>query len=305
MTKIENIVGDLNLILLNIPEDYSLIEKIRWIYMKVGMLFSYDYRVGDDINYALKEIDFSKNYVSRYQTCLQISYLLDLMLKQLDSRIETRIINRKVDNRGNFNNLDHHANEVILPTGEKYILDLTLDLYLIQSGCQTKHFAFENDSMSSYDILSLKEIREMDEKLNLKEFQYKDIQIKDACNLIDSMDLSDKSEKDILAIKINVINSLLVKFNGYFEGKQYINKLFLDILKMPYKEFNLTYNHNEDLEMVTCFQISLSNDDIWYIYSNKLGLVPTSILNINNMLKHGWGTKSNSLLNMISVSKSV
>jgi len=299
MGKPENIVGDLNIILLNVPKNFSLIEKIRWVYKKAGMLFSYDYRVGDDISYATKDIDFEKNYVSRYQTCLQISYLFDLMLKQIDHRLETRIIKRKVDNRGHFNDLEHQANEVTLPTGEKYIFDLTLDLYLIQSGCQTKHFGFETDSLSTYDIISLNELKEIDQRLGLKDIEYRDDIIKRVSDEIKGLSIG-KTDEEILDIKINKINSLIIQFNGYFEAKQYINKLFIDILKLPYKEFNLTYNHNDDLEMITCFQI---NNDKWYIYSNKLGLVSTSLDNINNMIKHGWGTKSNTLTELLDNSR--
>lgn len=298
--KKDNIVGDLNLILLNIPDNISLLEKIRWVYKKVGMLFSYDYRVGENLDYALKEIDFRNNYVSRYQTCLQISYLFDLMLKQIDPSIQTKIIERKLDIRGHYNDLEHQANEVVLPNGEKYILDLTLDLYLIQSGCQTLHFGYETDAYSTYDIIPTTEIEKIDEKLGLKDLEYKDVIIKRVCRELDSKDLSGMSDIEILNLRINAINSLMVRFNGYLEGKQYINKLFHDILGLTYKEFNLTYNNNDDLEMVTCFVIPLGNEEKWYIYNNKLGLVSTDINNISNMLRHGWGTKSNTLNDIVS-----
>ena len=50
--KTENVVGELNLLLLNIPDNLSLIEKIRWLYIKVGKLFSYDYRIANDSKVA-------------------------------------------------------------------------------------------------------------------------------------------------------------------------------------------------------------------------------------------------------------
>ena len=49
----------------------------------------------------------------------------------------------------------------------KYILDLTLDLYLIQSGCQTKSFAYETDSLNTYEIIPSTDIVNIDEKLGL------------------------------------------------------------------------------------------------------------------------------------------
>ena len=159
--KTENIVGELNLLLLNIPNNLSLIEKIRWLYIKVGKLFSYDYRIANDSNVAFKEIDFYNNYVSNYQTCLQISYLFNMMLNYIDPGIKANVIERKMDIRGRYE-VEHQANEVILPSGEKYILDLTLDLYLIQSGCQTKHFDYETDASGEYDIIPLCDIKDMD-----------------------------------------------------------------------------------------------------------------------------------------------
>lgn len=40
-----NIVSDINLILFNIPENVPTLDKVRWLYIKLGELFSYDYRV--------------------------------------------------------------------------------------------------------------------------------------------------------------------------------------------------------------------------------------------------------------------
>ena len=45
-----NIASDIRLLLTNIPEGLSEIELIRWIYIKMGNLFSYDYRVAGDIH---------------------------------------------------------------------------------------------------------------------------------------------------------------------------------------------------------------------------------------------------------------
>ena len=75
-----NLVGELNLILLNIPEDLSPLEKAWLIYNKAGHVFRYDYRIANNVELAKKEIDFLTNNIDYFQTCTQISYLLNLML---------------------------------------------------------------------------------------------------------------------------------------------------------------------------------------------------------------------------------
>lgn len=296
--KTENVVGEINLLLLNIPQNLTLLEKIRWLYIKIGKLFSYDYRISDDFNVAYKEIDFENNYVGRYQTCIQITRLFDILLKYIDQNLETNIIERKLNIRGldKQHNLEHKANEIILPTGEKYILDLTLDLYLIQSGCLTKHFCFESDEFANYDTLSPREIKLMDEKLNLiDDHVYTDVKIDSVKKELEDYDYNGMNQGEIIDFKIKKINTLLKNFNGYHEGKQYVNKLFLELLNISYKEFNLTYKNNDMLELVTCFVL---DDNKWIIYNNKLGLVSTSKENIIKMLNQGWHTKSNTLENI-------
>lgn len=293
--KTENIVGELNLILLNIPQNLELLEKIRWVYIKAGRLFSYDYRIADNIDVAFKELDFEGNYIGRYQTCLQISYLFNLMLNYIDPNLKANIIERKLDLRG-INEVEHHANEIILPNGERYILDLTLDLFLIQSGCQTKHFCFETDQYSTYDIIPLREVREIDEKLGLIDNgEYTDQRINEIKKEINSYDYSNMSYSEVIDFKINYINRLMKRFSGYHEGIQYVTKLFSDLLDMDYKEFNLTYKNNDMLELVACFVINYNGIEKWIIYSNKLGLVPTTLDNINNMLNNGWESRSHTL----------
>lgn len=288
----DNIINDLNLILLNIPTDLPVIEQVRWLYIKCGELFSYDYRIAYNTDYARAPIDFSKDYISRYQTCTQISYLFNIMLNNIKG-CNSQIITRKGQFRG-ITEFEHVANEVILSTGEKLILDLTLDLYLIQSGCQTKQFGFTSDITNSHDIIPLKECREMDEKLGLiKRNEYTDIKIKELAASFDSKDFSNMKTNEIIEYKISKISPIIPSFYGYHEGKQFINKLFIELLKSDYKEYNLyRQRREEETDIITCFKIK----DLWYVYDQRLGLLKTSSDSINHMLNCGWKTKSESLL---------
>lgn len=296
----ENIINELNLILFNVPQDINLLEKIRWLYIKTGEIFSYDYRVSDNIDYATNKLDFSENYINRYQTCTQISYIFNLMLNYIDG-CDSKVIERKAEIRG-LRGVEHVANEVTLITGEKLILDLTLDLYLIQSGCQTKQFGYTTNIENTCDIISLKECEEIDKRLGLiKNGEYTDKKIKQVKEILDSLDYSDMNEEQKIEYKINKIIPIIPKFYGYHESKQFVNKLFIEILKEPYKEFNLKHIRDNDMEMVTCFKISSETTSLWYLHDSKLGLIKTSPSNLKNMLNCGWYTKSETLLNELSL----
>ena len=163
---IENIAPQLNELLHNVPDNVTLIEKIRWLYIKAGELFSYDYRIINDSSLAYKLVHFEDGFISRFQTCSQIAYLFDILLKNLDPSIKSEIFARRTDGRVDLG-VQHYANLVILPDGTKYILDLTLDLYLIQSGCQTKQFGYTTDINGECDIIPLCDCYDMDQKMGL------------------------------------------------------------------------------------------------------------------------------------------
>lgn len=296
----ENVINDLVLLLFNLPENVTLLEKVRWLYVKTGEIFSYDYRISDDIVYATSEIHLSDKYVNRYQTCTQISYLFNTMINNIEG-CKSKIIERKADIKGT-NGVEHVANEVTLDTGEKLILDLTLDLYLIQSGCQTKQFGYTTDVNNTCDIISLRECEEMDKKLGLiKNGEYTDKKIQRVKESMNSTDYSNMSEEEQIEYKINKIIPIIPKFNGYHESKQFINKLFIDVVREKYKEFNFKHKRDDEMEMLTCFKILKNNVSLWYLYDSKLGLIKTNEETLKFMLNGGWTTKSETLLDELDL----
>ena len=78
-----DITSAIELILVNLPNDISIMESIRLIYVRLGRLFSYDYNVASDINIALRKVDFEN--VSNYQTCTQISEILKACLSYINN----------------------------------------------------------------------------------------------------------------------------------------------------------------------------------------------------------------------------
>lgn len=303
--KEENILHKIKNILNNIPKNTTPKEKVRYIYLQLGNLFSYDYRVAYDISHVTNKIVDFNNFIGKYQTCIQISNILNEILNSLEN-VESKIIARKLDNiRGNYGH-DHLANEVRIKiddeTYETYLLDLTLDLFLIQSDCKTKHFGYETSIDKDYDIIPQIDNKEMDEKLGLN-INYTDDIIKKIKT--DFNNITSNNFENVFIYKLSVINSLMKKYQGYHEAKQFINLLFNELLDSNYKEFNI-YKRNEFDEITnfkTIYKIENKNFTKWIIYSNTLGFIQVNDIILKNLLENNWITKSTNLLDEIMENK--
>ena len=306
-----NLVGELNLILLNIPEDLSPLEKAWLIYNKAGHVFRYDYRIANNVELAKKEIDFLTNNIDYFQTCTQISYLLNLMLNNIEG-LESRVIKRNIQLRGNYcNKVDHVAIELKDKTsGKEYLLDLTLDLYEIQSGMICEHFAcseyaniIHSDTDKKYDLLSLQERKRLDNKtkINLSGI-YTNNQIEECKKKVIEKYTTD-FDTDIFEYGIEQIKQIISShnFKGHQEGSLFIKRLFHEILSrvgINYKEFNLIYLNND--QIVTLFYFDIYSDGTFLLYSTDNGIIETNKKNIKKMLSYGWSTRSNSLGDLLN-----
>lgn len=294
----DNVISEINLLMLNVPNNITPIEKLRWIYIKLGNIFCYDYNYLDRPS-DYSGIDFENDFVGRYQSCIEISQIFNLIANNIDENIKCEIVERKNSNIRGIGEKNHVCNLVTLSNGEKYVLDLTLDLYLIQSGCRTREFGFTTLN-GDEEIIPLSDCKEMDEKLGLiKADDYTDVKI-------DKLIEMNKNKKydnfdQMVNSQIDIINRLMFTFRGYQEGKNYINKLFSSILKCYRKEFNLKYNNEK---MVTCFMLTDNNgNEKWYIYHPTLMLIESSKEIIDKMIQSGWKTKSNTLETIIETGK--
>jgi hypothetical protein len=227
------------------------------------------------------------------------------MLNNIDpDKCKSKIIKRNIDNVAS--GVDHVANEVTID-GKKYLLDLTLDLYLIQSGCQTREFAYTTDVNNTQNIISLAECEQMDNNIGLLPLDgYTDDKIKKIRNIVGNIDFSKYPDAEILNRIILIIkNSLMYNFDGPHESKMYIAKLINDfILDCPFlrvdcKEYNLYFSNGDEDNFITCYIFDLGNDKVCYTYSNKLGMVNSSFEFIDSLLNSGWKTNSNSLEKLI------
>lgn len=288
----ENIVKNINLILLNIPENITDLEKLRWLYIKLGNLFCYDFRIMVDKSLMDRKVDF--NRIGRYQTCIQISEIFNIVLSNLNSNVSAKVIPRLTNDRA-VRGGEHVANVVSFTdevTNIHYdlLLDLTLDLYRIQAGMQTGQFAYTTDMNSTYDIISLAECAQMDSKLNLTYGKYTNQKIDEVKEILQKSSLSLKEQ-------INYMwESLGKKFAGIHEAQLYLSELFMQILpQVQIKKYNLSYGTVSDLDVVVLFEIRDNGTSTYILFDNMDGLIPTSLNNVKAMLKAGWKTNSDSL----------
>jgi len=284
-----DITSAIELILVNLPNDISIMESIRLIYVKLGRLFSYDYNVASDINIALRKVDFE--HVSNYQTCTQISEILKACLSYINKNVKCEIINRSVNVRG-VRGDSHRALAVNFEEdGYQYnlLLDLTLDLFRIQCGMQTKQFAYTTDAKGKYDIIPLRECELMDCKLGLT-LGYLDEEIKAVKDILDS-------SKSSLEDKITYIGVRFSKrFMGAHEALMYYKELFLSLIDVPFKEFNLTKEEGENVDMISLFKFNLEDRELYFLLDKNNGLELTNPLRIRRLLSCGYTTKSVTLM---------
>ena len=300
-----DMISQLNSILLTIPQDFSPLEKAWWIYKKAGLIFSYDFRVSNDIGVVYSEIDFEKNSSNYYQTCWQISDLLCLMLNDIEG-LKANVIETNVEVRGQqANSVPHRCVELIVEEKEKYILDLTMDLFHIQSGMLPRHFAQETSNIIRFDdkmeyvegsekyfILSKRDLVKLDKqtKLNLTG-KYTDDVIERA-----RKNFFREYTTDYQCHIIKYLNLLLdgKNFRGELEGKKYITyilNIFLSPIGLGFKEYNLIYGNS--VGIITVFEIK--NENIYFIYSKEYGVSETNLEGIKKLMSSGWNTASETL----------
>ena len=292
----QNIIPSINFIATSMPDDLTDLEKVRYIYINLGKLFSYDYRIVVDESVISKPLDYADNEISRYQTCYQISEVLTVLINGLVPTCHAKVIERKINGRS-FNK-EHVATEVIFKDNLKILLDLTLDLSNIQAGLRTKEFGFTTNSNNDYDIIFLRECEEMDKKLGFIADKYTDDYIDEFKRILNNTNFSGKTKAEILDFKIRKIKEVLAKdFKGEHEAIRYINTLFNKILTneelSTLKQFNLSYENTDELNFMAIF--SFDELGLYYSYSNELGFNKIKASTVISLLKSGWKTNSTSI----------
>lgn len=288
----------------SIPEDTTDLEKIRYIYIELGKIFSYDYRIILDESVIDEELDFEANQIARYKTCYQISEILTILINGAVPNAKAKVIERTIDGR-RFNR-EHVATEVVLSDGMKLLLDLTLDLANIQAGMKTKEFGYTTNSTGDYDIISLRECAEMDKKLGFIVEKYTDDYIDAFKEKVDAIDFGDKSHAEIVDYKIRLAKEELFKnFPGCHEATRYVYNVLTKILKpedlIGLKQYNLSYKNADEFSLISIY--AFKNLGLIYRYSHEFGFNKISPEIIQDLLKNGWQTNSQSIAEIFADDK--
>ena len=280
----ENIKNEILDIINSIPEDISPLEKVRYVYVKLGKLFYFDY-LNEDFKRE-ESLDF--NEVHRVETCVQISNILSEILNRIDPNIKCRVIERKIDNKQYEHN--HMAN-IVTVNDEEYLLDLTLDLYFIQFDLRTSEFGFCGFKNMNLDIISLKETDEMDKKLGLYPNGYTDDKIKEIKKELSLIDFSDKTFEEEIDYRINKFKELMNHDHGFSEGNMFIFKKLIDEVFVGFVERNTIRKENKQKSI---YIISKKGKHVYYLYDG-VGFNKTNTREIKDLLDDGWYNKSGRL----------
>jgi len=295
-----DVTSKINLILANIPDNFTDIEKLRWVYLKLGQVFCYDYSIlTADKDH--QPVSFDKGVfhkINRYQTCRQISEILAIIINNSGINAHAQVITRELPGVNYAQN--HVATAVFLGSGEKYILDLTLDLYLIQSGCQTEDFAFTTDAYSTYDILPLADIQVIDQRIGLLPGEiYTNQKNETYKKNFETIEFPFDDPVIKLQVKLALISkNMIPPFMGAHEGKRFIDKILFETLSgveyAKMKAYNLFFEDVNYLYLVTCYVFHFADEDICYLYDNRVGFILTTPQKLKNMRDTGWRTNSGS-----------
>lgn len=301
---IDSINSELDIIFMNIPENVPALYQLRWLYIKLGELFSYDYRIMKNPQIVRRKMDFTED-ISKFQTCTQISEILAFMINQSSINCTATVIKRFLPNE-RYRKDNHVAVRVDnLDNGEVYLLDLTLDLYRIQSGMETKNFAYASTPEFDCNIIPLTECEIMDKYFGLTNIDgYLDTKIKAFKEKMASIKEYGFDEDVLLEYNLNYIMKEFYRpFNGNQEAKLYIENLLFILLEDNQLErmsvHNLSFGDDDNLDMANCYVFDFE-DPKYYLFENKSGLVKSNADKIKNMLNTKWHTNSKTLENKLN-----
>lgn len=304
LVTLDEIIGE-------IPDNLNEIEIIRYIYIKLGKFFIYnieflfsDRQMQEQV-YS-KKFDVNKIY-KRKKICSQIADVLSQAINKYVKNVNAATMIRTAKTENETDDFKHIATKVCTSNGEKYILDLTLDLYKIQNNLCTREFGYASYIDDDYDIISLRELREIDNNIG---YTWKGLymdeyinQIKKEMRNIDLVkeyvinnDNNEIDEEKILEYKVDfILKNLNVTNNGPVEAKQYIIYALSEILndneKERVKQFNL-YNDKKGLIMNVGLRIIVNDNRIYYIREDGENFRKIKFEELGELISNGWYIKS-------------
>ena len=293
-------------LLKEIPEGLSELEKARWLYLKLGKTMTYDMNVfylrdellGKKYNQKVN----IRDYESSHLVCKSISEIYIDLLKELG--IESELVEVSKDYKFN-----HVGTKIKFSDGLITFADLTLDLYRIQTGMRTQNFAYTSPG-DDYDIISRKELREIDNKLG---YTFKGVYLDDFIDfvsgelkneekvkryLLDGKESSSFAQAEIISRKINFLQKHVLPSDlGYVESRnlllEALGKCLTNEESMYVKQYDLVRNTIDEfnVEFANCIKIDDGNQSIYYIKLPDEEMKQASEDDIEALFENGWKNK--------------
>ena len=308
-------------ILEDMPKDLTDIEKVRYIYLSVGDIFSYD----RDYIYLGREREILAEYSKEmsiddiekreyYNMILAVCSQMSLIESETINRLKKANINARIV--GYDEEKEGHVAVITDIDGKNYYLDIALDLYRIQKGMKTKGFAKATEAIdgTKCEVISDEEIKKIDEKIgycknnmymeDIIEMIKKEMQDDDSWNeYIKKYVTSENKDKEeiIIKCKIDFIfkymkNNISEKEKmGMVELKKYYRKLFQILLTDKEKssikigDYDVFFmddeGKKEDSEL---YEVKIKNNKYYYLYDEQeKGFKETDVEKIINDIEEG------------------
>lgn len=263
-------------------KDYNDIEKLRYIYLDIGKIMSFDteYIYGNNkkksyiynnIIYDKEKLD--KDFEKRIVICKSLAYIMKYILNKVDIKTEINVDYYE-------DTTYKHVNNIVTLDEEKYIIDLQQDLKNIQIHSTTEYFLIDK---FEYQTISKNQLKKIDEKIGyisdnnpyIEEYLYA---IKKS--LDENLKIEEKIEK-ILYLLNNYIDTNNM---GYYE----IRSSYYSLVKSLLNQRERTY-----IKFIDGYQMGIKNkynlfilvNNTIFIYNNnkfdKITLYDISLL-LNN-----------------------
>lgn len=149
-------------IIAGIPDGLSIIEQIRYLYIELGKMVSFDERYWKGNSKMQKKIyrgSFHKKIEDLRTDRRIICVSLSLMFQELLTEIGVYASLNQPDPE------DPHMNNIVLYVGKRYVMDLQRDLEYIQTNRRTRFFGKEKMAFATFDTITEEEEEAMDRKI--------------------------------------------------------------------------------------------------------------------------------------------
>lgn len=258
---------------------YTDIEKLRYIYLDLGKIMSFDMEFIYSVekkkvnmyNSCTNNIEqLDKTFTEGIIICKSLAYILKYILNKLNIKTDINICH--------FEDVPYkHVNNIVTIDGEKYIIDLQQDLKNIHIHSTTDFFMVD---IFEYPVISKNQLKKIDEKIGyiteknpyIEEYLY-DIKK----NLNNNLKIEEKVE-----IILNELTNY-ISFNdiGYYEFRKAYYSLLLELLN-PKERLYIKFIDGYQMGTKKEYNLFILVNNNIYMYRNnkfnKITLYDTSLL---------------------------